>query len=101
MIRRSLGPRAEGLGLYMSLTLCSCLPHMKQSNGYTTQNVTIRRLLDPKNMHQWRQFLCVKKNGLKKQHVMCVSNNSEHFLVFVDIKTDNNLHCCKFSLHVH
>ena len=43
MIRRSLCPRAEGWDVYMSLTLFGCLPHMKQSIGYTIQNVTIRR----------------------------------------------------------
>ena len=50
MIRRSLCPRAEGWDVYMSLTLFDCLPHMKQSNGHTIQNVTIRRLLDWTNI---------------------------------------------------
>ena len=50
MSRRSLCPRAEGWDGYMSLTLFGCLHHMKQSNGHTIQNVTIRRLLDWTNI---------------------------------------------------
>ena len=85
MIRRSLGPRAEGLGLYMSLTLCDCLPHMKQSNGYTAQKLTIRRLLDPKNASMATILMCKEKRIKEATCYMCVSINSEHFLVLVKI----------------